>query len=207
MRFVLLVAALAASTPGVTRAQQGIPREPTVWLTLGSGYLNLASVADGATASGWDFGDGWSWRLSVEKALGSSAALGVHAMWMRAPLRYQSSASCGACDAHATVAYYGPVFRYGRGDRFHQLFEASVGVMQYGSFVEDGTGNRLPPERANRDFAFSLGWGLGWAFRPDWQLEVIGSRIYAQHERGDLPGNTQTLRQHFVIRAGLRIGY
>jgi hypothetical protein len=206
MRSILCVALLLAGTPGAVRAQRERSPEPSVWLSLGTGYLNLQSVADGATASGWDFGDGWSWRLSLEKALGATASLGLSAMWIRAPLRYQS-ASCGLCDAHASVAYYGPVFRYAPGDRLRQLFEASAGVMQYGSFVEDGTGARLPPERANRDLAFGLGWGLGWGLRPDWEVEVIATRIYAQHERENLPGNTPTLRQHSLIRAGLRIGY
>jgi hypothetical protein len=43
--------------------------------------------------------------------------------------------------------------------------------------------------------------------RPDWEVEVLATRIYAQHERANLPANTPTLRQHSLIRAGLRLGY
>lgn len=206
MRTFLMLSALVL-LPATLRAQDGGAREPRFWLSLGGGYLMLQHVDDGGTNARWDFGDGWPMRISIERSVSRSATLGVAAMWIRAPLTYRSVDSCGVCDAHAAVAYYGPMFRMGRDATFYQFLEVSAGVMQYGSFEHDDTGARLPPVSTNRDFAFALATGLGYALRPDWELEFSGSLINAVHERDGLPGNAPTMRQHRLFRLGLRVGY
>ena len=206
MRSLLLSAALVALPLGAL-AQGTERRPPRFWLSLGSGYLMLQPVDDGGSSARWDFGDGWPMQVSLEKAVSPSATIGVAAMWIRAPLTYRSAASCGVCDAHATVAYYGPLFSMGRDGPFYQFLEVSAGVIQYGSFEHEDSGLRLPPADTNHDFAFALGTGLGWALRPDWQLELGASLINAVHERANLPGNTQTMRQHRMFRLALRVGY
>ncbi|HEX7122846.1 MAG TPA: outer membrane beta-barrel protein [Gemmatimonadaceae bacterium] len=202
LSLLLVLGVLAAPA----QAQRGGSDEPSIWLSASAGYLWLATVPDGATQSDWRFGDGFPWRLSVEKSLGG-ASLGLAAMWMRAPLRYVSPASCGSCDAHATVAYYGPVFRLASNRSWHTILELGAGVMQYGSFTEDATGARLPPTSGNRDFALSFGWGVGYAFSRDWALEIVWTSISTFHERDNLPGNVTTHREHRQARVGLRIGY
>lgn len=206
MRFLLLLAGLV-TLPRTALAQDVEPREPQFWLSLSTGYLRLQSVVDGNTTSAWQFGNAWPLRLSFEKSLNRSASIGVTALWMRAPLTYRAPGLCGVCNAHATAAYYGPVFRMGRGETFYQLLEISAGVMQYGSFTDDESGLRLPPARANRDVALGLGVGLGYSLRRDWDLEFVASQIHAYHERDNLPGGTDTLAQHALYRLALRVGY
>lgn len=207
MRFLLVLTA-CVTIPRVAPAQDlEMPRDPSLWLSLSSGYLMLQTVVDGTTSSAWHFGDGMPMRISVEKALSGSTSLGIAAMWIRAPLSYRSPATCGVCDAHAAVAYYGPVLRIGRDAAFYQLLEISAGVMQYGSFVEDESGLRLPPAKTNRDFAFEFGTGLGYSWRPDWELELTASLISAMHERDNLPGDARALLQHRMFRLALRVGY
>lgn len=202
LALLLSVGLLAAPA----QAQRRGAGEPSIWLSVSGGYLWLASVPDGATQSDWQFGDGFPWRLSVEKSFGE-ASVGLAATWLRAPLRYVAPSSCGSCDAHASVAYYGPVLRLASNRGWHYVIELGAGVMQYGSFTEDATGARLPPVGANRDFALSFGWGLGYAFSRDWASELVWTNISTFHDRDNLPGNVTTHRQHRQARVGLRIGY
>lgn len=205
VRFAVLLLATSAA-PALAQGR-GLTSEPSFWLSASGGYLWLATVADGATQSDWRFGDGFPWRVSLEKSLGGSASLGLAATWLRAPLVYASASTCGTCNAHALVAMYGPVLRFGGTARLHQVIELSAGVMQYGSFEEDATGTRLPPAKANRDFALSFAYGVGVAIARDWVGELVWTQISTFHERDNLPGNTPTHRQHGGLRAGLRIGY
>lgn len=199
---VLALALLVSPAHGQARTA----REPSIWLSASAGYLWMSTVPDGATQSDWRFGDGFPWRLSIEKSFGG-ASLGLAAMWIRAPLLYASPSTCGTCNAHASVAYYGPVLRLAGNRGWHQVIEIGAGVMQYGSFTEDDTGARLPPTSANRDFAISFGYGFGYALSRDWGLEVVWTQISSFHERDNLPGNVSTHRQHSTMRVGLRMGY
>lgn len=167
----------------------------------------LANVPDGATNANWRFGDGWPLQLGLERPLGRSSGIGVHAMWLRAPVLYTSPSSCGQCNAHATLAYYGPYFRTGMGRGVYQVLEIGAGVMQYGNFEEDATGQALPPESPNLDFAYNLGIGAGYSLAADWAMEVVFSNLNAVHERRNLPANSPSVRNHRFLRLGLRIGF
>jgi hypothetical protein len=204
----LPLAALLATLAVPAHAQRRAPstRGPSTWISLSGGYMGLNNVADGSTGSTWEFGSGWPLRVSVERSLGNGASLGVQTTYMRVPLVYVSSGSCADCNAHATVATYGPTLRIGGGRTFYQAFEFFAGIMQYGNFTDDDGGATLPPASPNRDFAFSVGYGFGYALGRDMALELMSSYIDAVHERTNLPGNARTLIQHTTFMLGFRLG-
>jgi hypothetical protein len=207
MRTIIL-AALLALIAGPLEAQRRAPstRDPSTWMSLSGGYMGLSNVVDGSTESTWEFGGGWPLRLSLERALGNGASVGVQTTYLRVPLVYSSNGPCGNCNAHATVATYGPMLRIGRGRTFYQTFEFFAGIMQYGNFTGDDGEGTLPPSSPNRDFAFSVGYGFGYALRRDMAIELTTSYLDAVHERTNLPGNARTLIQHTTLMLGLRVG-
>ncbi len=166
----------------------------------------MQRVADGSTDSNWDFSNGWPLRVSLERSLGSGATLGVQLTYVRVPLRYNSSATCGSCDAHATVASYGPILRVGAGSSWYRVFQLFAGVLQYGSFTQDHTNVSLPPAHPNRDLAFSAGYGFGVPLGRDWALEIMPSYLLAVHERTNLPGNASSVARHWQTLLTLRMG-
>jgi hypothetical protein len=105
------------------------------------------------------------------------------------------------------VATYGPLFRIGAGRSWHQIVEFFAGVIQYGNFTEDGSELTLPPSSPNRDFAFSVGYGIGYPLGRDWELEIVSSYLSGIHERTGLAGNAPTLIQHTTLMLGVRMGF
>jgi hypothetical protein len=209
MRPVFAVVALLVTGHQAAAQDRDVSRAPAIWLSVSGGYAWLEPVADGTTSTDWLFGDGWPVRMSLEKALGGNASAGVSYSYLRAPLLFiASQGPCSrGCDAHATVSTYGALFRYARGRSFHDVWELGAGVIQYGDFEGDQSGDALPTRAANRDFAFSLGAGVGYSVRRDWALELMYVRMYAVHERTNLPGNVAAMRRHDHLRFGLRVGY
>ncbi|MBV6521020.1 MAG: hypothetical protein MNPFHGCM_01143 [Gemmatimonadaceae bacterium] len=222
----LLVLAFAAVLPAqegagrrrggrVGGAAQASTSEPTFWLSVGTGILLLAPVWDGNSQSLWDFGDGFPLTFAVEREFGSGLSAGLAGSYTRAPLVYSGTGSNSACDgsircnAHATVATYGAVFRGGGTSGqtgMYQFFRLFLGAIQYGAFEQDSPRRKLPPGGANKDLLFSAGYGFGYAFTGDWRLELTGEYMNGVHERDNLPGNVQTLARHYSIGLGLRVG-
>jgi hypothetical protein len=183
--------------------------DPNNWVSLSFGFQSSPIVRDGSTSSSWDFGSGYPLRVTLERHIGSGATVGVAGSYVRMPLEYASSsnAACTRCDAHATVATYGVVAHVGGGLGFYNAFELFIGAIQYGGFERDDDGTKLPPTSPNVDFAFSPSYGLGYGFARDWKGELAFNWMYTVHERKDLPNNAQVLGNHFLIRAGLRVGF
>ncbi len=202
---LLLPLALALPTARAQRPANG-PQEPSYWLSMSGGFLVMQRVADGSTDSNWDFSNGWPLRVSLERSLGGGATLGVQLTYARVPLRYISSGSCSSCDAHATVASYGPILRVGAGNSWYRVLEIFAGVLQYGSFTQDHTDVSLPPASPNRDFALSVGYGFGLTLGRDWAVEVMPSYLMAVHERTNLPGNASSVVRHWQTLLAVRMG-
>jgi len=208
MRYLALLTTLLLTSPVAHAQRPGAPaRTPSTWLGLSGGMLLMGNVQDGTTGSSWDFSNAWPIRISLERSMGRGGSLGAQFTYARAPLRYSSSGPCSSCNAHATVATYGPLLRIGAGQTWHQVLELFAGVMQYGGFTEDGSELTLPPDSPNRDFAFSVGYGIGYPIGTDWELELMTSYLSAVHERTSLAGNVQTLAQHTTLMVGLRMGF
>jgi len=195
---IVLASSAAAQSPNTGS------RDPKVWLSVGVGYMALQDVADGTTQSVWAFGTTFPYRLSLERSLGRGISAGAAVLWVRAPLFAWGPCSC---NAHNTVAMYGPVFRLLNGREWKQVVEITVGVMQYGNFVEDATGARIEPVKANRDFAFGIGYGIAYEVSPGWEVELVTTGINSFHERRGLANNDNTQSRHASVRLGLRLGY
>lgn len=196
---------------GRSRGQAPAQKEPTYWMTVGTGLALLDQVDDGNTQSLWDFGQAFPLTFAIERVVGSSVSAGIAGSYSRVPLVYVGSANgCTQCDAHATVATYGAVVLSGGvGSQagVYQLFRLFLGAIQYGNFEQDSPRQALPPDGANIDFLFSAGYGFGYAIARDWRVELTGESTYSIHERDKLPGNAQTLSRHYVIGLGLRVGF
>lgn len=218
---VLLVLPVLAGLAGAQERGRGrfpqapsAPSTPSIWISVGSGFLQMARIDDGRTASIWDFGSGTPITLAVEREISGNFSAGIGGSYARMPLRYTSSGptanGCTGCDAHATVATYGASFHAGGPSNgvsgLYQALNAFFGVMQFGSFQSDADTRTLAPTSANRDFMFSVGYGFGFAFGQDWRTELGAHYINTVHERDDLPGNAQTLARHYFIHLALRVG-
>lgn len=182
------------------------------WVSFGIGFMQLAPVVDGGSDALWDFGQGFPVTFTLEREVGSGVTAGLAGSYTRMPLVYTGSASaCTQCDAHATVATYGFNLHGGAprgGDTgLYQTFHVFLGAIQFGSFERDAPKTDLPPERANKDFLFTLGYGFGYGLARDWRLELIGDYMNSVHERDKLAGNAQTLARHFMATFGLRVGF
>jgi len=120
-----------------------------------------------------------------------------------------ANGGCTQCNAHATVATYGAVFRGGGPTAqtgMYRSIRLFLGGIQYGAFQQDSPKQSLPPKAANIDFLFSAGYAIGYAFAPDWRLEMRGDYMNSIHERDNLPGNAQVLARHYLIGLELRVG-
>jgi hypothetical protein len=204
--------AVAVSHADAQRRRGGFSQGPTNWLAVSGGISIMNAVPDGRTSSTWDFGNGFPLRASIEHSLGGGNSIGLEGSYVRAPLLYTSfgSGACGACNAHATVASYGPVLRLGEPryqGGFYQVLELFAGVLQYGNFTEDASGQTLPPNQPDKDFAFSIGFGLGHSIGRDFAIELNTSQMRAIHERTGLLGNAQTTITHTLFLLGLRMGF
>jgi hypothetical protein len=206
--FVALLSALASSPLPVGAQRRGEPPEPRYWLSLSAGYLSLSGVRDGSTGSTWSFGDAFPVGLTLEKSLRGNMSLGLAFTRARVPLTYRSE-SLGRRSAHATVASYGPVLKVRRGawNALGATLELQPGIVQYGNFQDDLSGEPLPPERANRDFAFTMGYVWSVRFRADWAFEFGTDVILVFHDRTGLEGDERSLNRHSLLRLAVRLGF
>lgn len=207
-----LVIAAAAATPA---AAQGGPfgfggsDGPKWWGTVSGGYQWSNMVSDRATNSIWNFDSNWMVRASVEREVAPRASVGLGWSYSRMPVLISSrdaAEPCQPCSAEATIASYGVTLRSGGGDRgFHLVYEGFLGVLQYGSFVLDGVTAPLFRDVSNRDFAWVLGFGFGYAVARDFQIVAMYDYGNSVHERTpDLFQRRTT--QHYSARVGVRVG-
>jgi hypothetical protein len=205
---VALLSTLASSALPAGAQRRREPPEPKYWLSVSTGYLWLPEVRDGATLSTWHFGDAFPVGVALEKSLRGDMSLGLAFARARVPLTYRSE-SLGRRSAHATVASYGPVLRIRRGawDALGATLELQPGIVQYGNFQDDLTGEPLPPERANRDFAFTMGYVWSVRFRVDWAFEFGSNVILVFHDRTGLEGDERSLNRHSLLRLAVRLGF
>jgi hypothetical protein len=208
MRRLLALGALGLCATSAGAQRRHYDDATTYWLSLSGGIANLQGVRDGRTNSIWAFGDAYPMRLTFARNIGSGNSIGLQYTYMRAPLVYRAPNGCGNCDAHATIAAYGPMLRLGgSGGTIHEVFEAFAGVMQYGSFTTDDGNAPLPPARPDRDFAFSFNFGIGYEMRRDLGFDLTFTQMRAMHEHTNLPNDVSTLAQHAALLFGVRMGF
>jgi hypothetical protein len=212
-----VVAAALALAPGSAVAQilgapPGGSSRPALFASGSIGIAQIQNVDDGRTGAIWDFGTGFVYRASLEYDLGNATSIGVQVGRSRMPLRYAAFESNSApppcnidCDAHANISTIMAVFRASGEVGFNQVIEIGAGFTRYEKFTEDATGTPLAPT-FDTDLSFSLGFGFEYSFRPWAQMFLIQDGTIAIHQRDLLPGNANSVYQHYYTRLGLRLG-
>jgi len=209
---VTLAAAAIAAVPSSARAQiLSLPRrapQPQWWVEGGVGLLQLGAVEDGRTGSVWEFTQGAQYRAAIEYEVGgagrgfSIGLAGTHAP--NVALQYVDEVS--RRDAHAQVSAGFATFRIGGGTTgLHQIIEIQGGVVRYGTFTDDDTGETLPPT-SNSDVVFGLGYGFGYALNNRLQVALVQDAMQAFHEREGLDNGARTNTAHYVTRLTVRYG-
>lgn len=215
MRTASFFVALAAAVAIAETAEGQIIRhpvrtlEPTAWAGVSIGLVQHGTVRDGTTGSTWQFGDAVQYRTSLERRIQPGSALGAAATFSRAPLTYHG-AGCtvgSSCDADANITQiFGSFHAGGGGYGLHQVLQLQLGATLFHNFRERTTGAVLPPESADVDLAFSLGYGFGFTLSPRAQLNVVQELGVSMHQRENLPAATTIANRFGVTRLSLRLG-
>lgn len=213
-RVFAAVLLIVFATSADAQVRRRVPRtpEPAAWVSLGVGLFNGNDVSDGATESTWDFGRASNpqYRASLEKAINSTASLGVTGSYVHVPFTYVgsgASASCSRCAAHLDVIAAAASFHVGGGRGLHQVLEASAGALQYRNFRRDSDGASLSPVDGNIDPYFTFGYGFGYAINPVTQVSVVQDFGLALHERRGLTSEQSNTLTQRTIRLNFRYGF
>ena len=212
-----LAAALAAPVDAQILRLPKRTNVPIAWISASAGFLQPNTVNDGTTQSEWDFGSGIQYRASLERGIANQSSIGVAGTYAPSmPLTYYSAATCGSCDAHATISSIGAFFHAGGGLGLFQVLEVTVGLTHYGSFTADeaqasplplaGSTRALPPEGGDSDFSFGLGYGFGYGLSARTHIMLVQDATQVLHQSEGLSGNASRSSTHYTTRLGLRIG-
>jgi hypothetical protein len=214
-RVVLWLVGVTSVALGARTAEAQIIRRPpqrtgapTAYASASIGLYQLATVNDGTTQSTWNFGDAAQWRVSLEKPLQGTSAIGVAATFARVPLTYRSFGSgtgCASCDADASVTQILAMFHNGGSTLgFYQVLEIAAGATAYSSFRQRDTGTRLPPTSPDFDLTFSFGYGFGFGLTQNLQMQIVQDFGLALHQSTGLAGGESRTAQLYVTRIGAR---
>jgi hypothetical protein len=209
-----LVLVTAAAVPAQSQVRRRVPRvpEPSAWATLSIGLFNANDVSDGRTESVWDFGRASNpqYRVSLEKAISSTASVGGTASYVRAPFTYlgsSSESSCERCAAHLDIATLGASFHVGGGIGLHQVIEASAGALAYRNLKRDDTKEKLAPTGGNVDPYFTFAYGFGYTLNPSAQVSIVQEFGLAIHERTGLTSEDSNTLTQRTLRLNFRYGF
>lgn len=208
---VMLIVLSTSADAQVRRRAPHLP-EPAAWLSLGVGLFNANDVSDGETNSTWDFGRASNpqYRASLEKAVNSTASIGMTGSFVNLPFTYVSSggtATCTRCAAHLDVIAAAASFHVGGGVGLYQVLEGSAGILQYRNLKRDSDGAALAPVNGNIDPYFTAGYGFGYSFNPAMQLSVVQDFGLALHERTGLTSEQSNTLTQRTIRVNFRYGF
>jgi hypothetical protein len=183
--------------------------DPSAWVSGSIGLFQHATVRDGTTGSNWVFGDAVQYRASLERNIGSGLGLGVSGAFSRAPLTYQG-AGCTlgtTCDADANITQIFASFHAG-GGRYglHQVIQLQLGGTVFHNFRERATNAVLPPENADVDLAFSIGYGFGFTVTPRAHVNVVQELGVSMHQRENLPAAASIANRFGTTRLSVRLG-
>lgn len=201
---------------------------PSWWLSGGVSATTIGTVSDGASGSTWTFaGDPrWLARGVVEKTLQPTTTLGLAVNWGSGDVRYAPLAGAGVPDlppgtpeelaqcyggggCAGTVDLWGAqlVLRGGGArEGLHQVLEVTGGVTGFRNLRTKTSALPLPAKDAV-DLNVGLGYGLAYAFGPDFHVGLVQDFGIAWHSGADLPedvGRTYRLRN---TRVTLRYGF
>jgi hypothetical protein len=184
--------------------------EPSLWVSGGIGLQQGWTVTDGTTQTRWRLSDGQSYLLAVERPITRGVALGLRGSRARVSVDYTSTdplAFTGSRDADATISQALAMLHITAGRDLHTVIELGAGATIYSGFRERGTGTDLPPDKADADFTFVLGYGIGYSFSNTFQIDVVQDLATALHQKTGLSaGDDSSVRisgTRLVARFGL----
>jgi len=198
--FLALLLALAALPLATGRAQiirgGGFRlKDAPNWVSGGIGWQQGWTVIDGETGTRWDLSDVLAYNASYERLLTNGATLQLRGTTASVPIDYTSNALGGTrtdADARVSQAFVGVHVSSGRG--LHSVLELGVGATIYSGF-KARTGEDLPPEKTDADFAFVFGYGLGYSFSRSFQIDVVQDLATTLHQKqGLLAGESSSSR-------------
>lgn len=180
--------------------------EPRMWISGSIGLFDLGDIDDGTAAARWRFSSAAQFRGTVEYALGRGNSIGLSAAYARVPLTLLPFGG-GREDATGTVATLALTFHGGGGVGLHQVFEASIGAMQFSDFTSDEDGRRVEPLDADLDVTFMVGAGFGYTLSSSAQVTLVQDFGIVLHQGTSLPNDASTTAYHRTTRLGLRYGF
>jgi hypothetical protein len=119
----------------------------------------------------------------------------VRASTARPSLRYLFRGTGIVADADARISQALGVVHITSGRPLHSVIELGAGATFYSGFKQRGTGAALAPRSTDTDFTFVLGYGIGYAFTRNFQLDVVQDLATALHQKSGLaPGDDSSAR-------------
>lgn len=212
---IAIIASVICATTATAQIGRQPPRapQPSGWLSMSVGVMEISDVHDGSTNSDWFFGNAVQYRLSYEIPVQNQSTFGITGSFARVPLTYESLApifvGCASpCDADATITQLMATFHAGHNaPGFHQIIDLSLGAIGYSSFRARASGEQLPPRALDADLAAGIGYGFGYTFAPDMQVTLVQEGFLSLHQRTGVTGGEDTIGRQFVLRLGTRFGF
>ena len=206
---LVLPALLAAPARGDAQIlQTRRTADPRLWLSVGPSMYQSQSINDGQSNTVWQFGTGIQYRGALELGIGGGTAVGVTATWARMPMTYYStSVACdNGCDGDVTMRGLALGFHAGGSEQgLHQVIEATAGVNEFTAFDIDG-GDAAIADRSDLDFAFTIGYGIGFQLNPRLQIGLVQDVGVIWHQKEGLPADASNIAQQRVTRLTVRFG-
>lgn len=179
-----------------------------LWVSVGAGYYDPGSLADGRTDSDWIFSDGFAWRGSLEYGLRGGTTIGLMGTFARLPLEVRSRTPGGLTrDADGDILSIQALFHAGGGAGLHQVIEVSAGIVEFRNFRARDSDESIGPPDGDRDFTFALGYGFGYGISTRAQVALVQDFGYTFHQRDGLPASASRTTMNRSTRIGLRIGF
>jgi hypothetical protein len=183
-------------------------KDPQLWISGGVGLQQGWSVNDGATGARWDLSDVVAYGASIERTLTGGTSLALRGTTARVPVAYvptRGSITALQADANVSQAYLGIHVSSGRG--IHSVLELGAGATIYSGFKQRGTGEQLPPSKADADFAFVFGYGLGYSFSRAFQIDVVQDLATSLHQKSGLIAGESSSSRLSGTRLVARYGF
>ena len=213
-RRLLLGATLLIASADVARAQiinAPIGRSrPSAWASLHIGWFQQQGIQDVASGATWSFAGAPQWRASLELPVGNGgASFGVVGTTSRVPLLYGGGIltpnSCSGCDADANVTQILGLVHLGGFSGFHQVIDLAAGTTLYSNFRATGSGATLGPGGTVSNFTFMAGYGFGYGFSQNAQIELVQDYaiLILKRQSGSSTNTAQQQNLRFGFRYGL----
>jgi hypothetical protein len=209
--FLLALAALPLHEGGAQIIRGGgrfTIKDPQYWVSGGVGWQQGWGVNDGATGTRWDFSDVISYGGSLERTLTGGTTLALRGTTARVPVAYvptRGSITALQADANVSQAYLGVHVASGRG--LHSVLELGAGATVYSGFKARDSKLSLPPDKADADFAFVFGYGLGYTFSRSLQVDVVQDLATSLHQKSGLLAGESSSSRMSGTRLVARYGF